>query len=69
MITEYENTTVNIKPNGMFHTPEDWDELMSWLERLHGSERAVAMTAAVMAWNMAARFDAHNAEVRANGLD
>jgi len=39
---------------GFFHTPADWDELQSWIDSLHGPEKAMATTAAVMAWNLAA---------------
>jgi hypothetical protein len=41
---------------GFFHTPADWDELQLWLGGLPGPERAMATTAALMAWNLAARI-------------
>lgn len=71
IIQEYEGAVISIGPQGFFHTPESWSELNDWLENLSGSERAMATTAAVMAWNLAARFDAHNKAVLAKtmGLD
>ena len=38
---------------GLIHTPESMEALMQWIEKLNGSERAVAMVAAGMAWNLA----------------
>ncbi len=38
---------------GMFHTPKSMESLMQWIEKLNGGERAVAMVAAGMAWNLA----------------
>ena len=48
------DTKLNIKPSNMFHTPENWDELMKWIN-LHTNmhERLHIMTAACMAWNLA----------------
>ena len=48
--------TVKLQEIGLFHTPKDWDELMEWIERHDSASRAHVMTAAAMAWNMAARF-------------
>ena len=45
-----------IKSVGMFHTPKDMGELEDWLSRLSGSERVVATTAAMMAWNLASKL-------------
>ena len=59
-IEELKGQRANIKAVGLVHQPKSWAELEAWLERLHSGERAVAMTAAMMAWNLAARFDAHN---------
>lgn len=44
-----------IKPNNMFHTPNDWEELMDWINRHHSNESVHLLTAAVMAWNLAAK--------------
>ena len=38
---------------GLFHTPSSMEALMQWIESLNGGERAVAMTAAMMSWNLA----------------
>ena len=38
---------------GLFHTPTSMEALMQWIESLNGGERAVAMTAAMMSWNLA----------------
>ena len=45
-----------IKPVGLFHTPEDWDELMAWIHRHSPEDRAHLTTAAAMAWNLAAKL-------------
>lgn len=42
-----------IRPVDMFHTPADWPELERWLTSLPPSERPTAITAAMMAWNLA----------------
>lgn len=42
---------LNIQPHGMFHTPKSQEELLGWIEKHSGSEKAVAMTAAMMTWN------------------
>ena len=44
-----------LTPNNMFHTPESWKEVVDWIE-LHSKEDRVHLyTAAVMAWNLAAK--------------
>ena len=44
-----------IKPNEMFATPNSFDEIMDWVN-LHAKEdRVHLMTAAMMAWNLAAK--------------
>ncbi len=45
-----------IKAEEMFHTPKDWDELMDWIERHNPEIRPRLITAALMAWNLAAKF-------------
>jgi hypothetical protein len=37
----------------MFDTPSSLEDLMDWIERLSGSEKAVAMVSAGMAMNLA----------------
>jgi len=44
-----------IQPNGLFHTPESPKELYNWLGGLSNVERAAAVTAAGMAWNLACK--------------
>ena len=44
-----------LKPLNIFHTPKDWAELQKWLEGMHGPEAVMATTAAMMAWNLAAK--------------
>ncbi len=46
---------MKIQPQNMFHTPESWDELHKWIEAHSPEDRAHIMTAAVMAWNLAAK--------------
>lgn len=43
---------------GMFHTPKDWRELEAWIEKhpAHDGTRAHVLTAACMAWNLAAKI-------------
>ena len=53
---------MKIEPIGLAHTPEDWKELMEWLEGHNGSERGVATVAALMAWNLAASITNEPAE-------
>ena len=45
-----------LKANGMFHTPNDTNELLSWIEEHKGQDRIHVMTAAMMAWNLAAKI-------------
>jgi len=40
---------------GIFATPEDVDSLMAYLDKFSGSEKVVAMTCAMMAWNLASK--------------
>jgi len=45
-----------IKPNGFINTPESVESLSEWLNLLSGSECALAVTAAGMAWNLASKL-------------
>lgn len=47
-----------IKPVGLFHTPENMQELQDWLAQFTGQEAAAVNTAAFMAWNLAAKLTA-----------
>ena len=38
---------------GIFHTPESMDELQSTIEKLSGSERAIATQFMCFTWNLA----------------
>jgi hypothetical protein len=44
-----------LKPIGIFHTPKDWDELMLWIESSASCDKTMLLTAAGMAWNLAAK--------------
>lgn len=44
-----------IKEIGLFHTPQDWIELMKWINAHSPEDRAHITTAAAMAWNLAAK--------------
>lgn len=44
-----------IQPVGLFATPESMTALEDYIMRLNGAERVVAMTAAMMAWNLASK--------------
>ena len=44
-----------IKSIGLYHTPESWDELIEWINMHHSSDRPHLLTAAGMAWNLAAK--------------
>ena len=47
---------MKLKPFGWFYTPESLDEMMAYVEKLSGSERAAAMTVAMMMWNLCAKL-------------
>lgn len=47
---------MKLKPIGLFHTPESLDEMMAYVEKFSGSERAAAMTVAMMMWNLCAKL-------------
>jgi hypothetical protein len=52
--------------NGMFYTPKNVDELMSWCENYSGSERIIAMTAMGMTWNLCSEIYAEHASNNIN---
>jgi len=41
---------------GLFRTPEDWDEVMHWINLHNPEDRAHLVTAAAMSWNLAAKL-------------
>ena len=45
-----------ITPLNLFHTPEDWDELMAWIHQHNNKDKAHLTTAAAMAWNLSAKI-------------
>jgi hypothetical protein len=45
-----------IESSELFTTPQSVDELQKWILLHTGSERALAMVAAGMAWNLAAKL-------------
>ena len=45
-----------IKPNDLFHTPKDWEEILNWIDQSPKEERPTLWIAAVMAWNLACKF-------------
>ena len=47
-----------MKPLNIFHTPQDWDEIMRWINRHAPEDRAHIKTAAAMDWNLGAKI--HN---------
>ena len=40
----------------MVHTPEDWDEIFAWINKHHKDDRPHLITAAGLAWNLAAQL-------------
>jgi len=44
-----------VKPINLFHTPNDWDEIMKWINAHNKEDIAHLTTAAAMAWNLAAK--------------
>jgi len=49
---------MTLTPVNMFHTPADMAELQGWIERHSPQDRAHLYTAAMMAWNLAAKLTA-----------
>lgn len=47
------NTVNPIPKTGFFATPESYQDLMDYVTRFNGSERALAMTIACMSLNLA----------------
>jgi len=49
---------MKLQPNELFHTPKDWAELERWIEKhpAHDGTRIHVYTAALMAWNLAAKL-------------
>lgn len=45
-----------LEPNHLFNTPESKEEFAAWLDSLKGEEKFIAVNAAAMAWNLAAKL-------------
>ena len=45
-----------IPKSGFFATPDSLEDLMAYINSMHGSERTVAMTVAMMAFNLSNRL-------------
>lgn len=62
-----------IPKNGLFDTPTSAQDLIDWCLLMSGSERTVAITAAMMALNLASRLvdeelkPAYNTDTRTQG--
>ena len=51
-----------IKPIGIIHTPQSWDEIMKWIHAHSTEDRAHLVTAAGMAWNLASKAQKENTQ-------
>jgi hypothetical protein len=52
--------------NDLFATPDSVESLTNWIEKFHGNERVIAMTAAGMALNLAGKLeDEANEKIKA----
>lgn len=47
---------ITLQPVHMFRTPENWAEIQDWINRHAPEDRAHLYTAAIMAWNLAAKL-------------
>lgn len=45
-----------LEPWSFFHTPENWNEIEQWIDAHPKQDRIHLYTAAVMAWNLAAKM-------------
>ena len=53
---------MQIKPMGLFNTPEDWQVIEEWIMAHAPEDRLHLWTAAGMAWNLAAKLTAPETE-------
>lgn len=60
---------INMKPTDFFATPKDLDSLMKQLELYSGSEGVVAMTAAMMTWNLCCKIVSDNEKLNEESSD
>lgn len=49
-------TQFKLNPVWYVHTPDHWGDLNDWIERHPPEDRRHLMTAATMAWNLAAKL-------------
>ena len=56
MASSKEGYDMKLEPNHLFNTPESKEEFAAWLDSLKGDEKFIAVTAASMAWNLAAKL-------------
>lgn len=56
-----------ITPLNLFHTPEDWDELMVWIHQHNDQDKAHLTADAAMAWNLSAKIVEDYLETENNG--
>ena len=49
---------MTLTPSNLFHTPDDLNELMDWLDQHDVEARVHLYTAAMMAWNLATKLTA-----------
>lgn len=65
-----EGNRLNITAVGFVHAPASWTELQNWIDAHAPEDRPHLTTAAIMAWNLAAKIDAHNeaTEAQRNGV-
>lgn len=45
---------INTHSNPMYYTPKTQDELLDFIERMHGGEKVAALTAMGLTWNFLA---------------
>ena len=47
---------MSVHPMPVFNTPDNWNELMKWIEQHPKQYRPSLITAAAMSWNLAAKL-------------
>ena len=52
-----------LKENPLFNTPNNWDDLIEWINRHDKESRAHLITASAMAWNLAVKTSKENENV------
>ena len=49
-----------IEKLNIYHTPQDWDEMVRWVNMHAPNQRIPLMKATGMSWNLACKFAAEN---------